>query len=367
MTGQRTKVERNLPERARGFSLLELIVAVAILSVMLVLVSGMVSFFLSISASNRSVTSGEQAARESVGYLTHRLSRATLNNYFDYVNASGQFRSPGNAATFEPDDFRLSSDLHFICGPASDVLGRPSASYPGSAVLFQASFGEMAANSNHLNGLLNACGFFVEFSRDTGRPSFLDGFVPDEPYRYRLVEVVEPAESFSVFASTKPIAEVPGYDRTWVDNLLSSRRVVVADNVILLLVLPKLSEAMEITLTGGSDADYLAPEFLYDSRAWEMGSSNALLSERSFNALPPSLEVVLVTISEQAAQRLDSGSTPPLSDAFAGLFADSSVLHPKVGDEGDLVRFENRLRDRRVDYRVSRFEVPIQAARWTAP
>ena len=350
-----------------AFSLLELLVSLAVLAVILLLVANVVSFLLSLSSSSKSRVSIEQGTRESAGYLTRKLGRATLNSYFDYIDSAGTFRTPANANSFSPDDYRLSSDLHFIAAPASDVLNASASLFPGSAVLFQSGSGVSSTPLEGLSESLNASGFFIEFSQRTDRPSFLNGILPPEPFRYRLVEVVEPTESFSVFASTKPASGSGGYDRTWIDNLLGMRRTIIADNVVFLLVLPKLSPALEKELSGKSDGSYLAPTYLYDSRSWEKSSPDGSRADLTQNTLPPSLEVVLVSISEASARRIDNGSTPPLDGLFAGLFTDSALLHKTQNDEGDMARMETRLRDRDLDYRIARFEIPLSAARWMVP
>jgi uncharacterized protein (TIGR02599 family) len=339
-----------------------LLVSLAILAVILVLVVNVIGMFRSISSSVNSRVASEQGAREAAGYVGRRLGMATLNSYFDYVDAAGIFRTPQNASSFTPKGYRLASDLHFIAGPAAQALGQPAATaaHPGSAVLFQAGFGVPATGSSVLRLLLNSCGFFIDFSQRTGRPAFLDGYVPDEPYRYRLVEVIEPTEKFSVFRSTKPATgdtDRLGYDTKWVESLLVNPQSIVADNVILLLVLPKVSPVV-------AASNYLAPKYLYDSRSWEKSSSDGTPSALSQNSLPPSVEIILVTISETSAKRIDTGSTPPLAGLFDGLFTDSAKLHATPGDEGDLARMEKLLRARNLDYRVAQVEIPILAARW---
>lgn len=352
-----------------GFSLVELSVAMLILSLLLVLVLEIISNLVGVSSYAKNQVFGSQQARLASESMIRRISLATLNNYYDYVNADGLYRTSQNAATFSPRDYRLASDLHFIVLPASVALNQDAAFCPGSAVFFQAELGySMAADLRASKGLLNESGFFVEYSNQSGRPSFLNGVLPPEPYRYRLVEVLDPSELLTVYRSTKPDGTDSsriGYDRVWMQDLLQGKRHVVAQNVVLLLALPKVSPSDEQRLSGKVDGSFLAPGFQYDSRAWEKPSSPGPLVEYTRNQLPPIIEVVVVTITDASAARLGGGSTPPLGDVFVGLFQEPAVLNRTPGDEGDLARMETRLTARKVEYRVTRFDIGVQASKWS--
>jgi uncharacterized protein (TIGR02599 family) len=135
------------------------------------------------------------------------------------------------------------------------------------------------------------------------------------------------------------------------DSLASSQPAShqLAENVIALVVLPKLAAGTPIT----NDNMYT-----YDSRASGSGTEQA----NTQHQLPPLVEIVLVTIDEASASRLENGSAAP--DFGVGiLFQDSSSIESM---EADLQTLEITLKNLKVNYRIFRTTVTLEASKWSA-
>lgn len=324
--------------RPRGFTLIELLVAVTIFSLILLVIFGLTQQASNAWRSTSSKIEAFQDARAAFDTINEKLSQATLNTYYDYLDASGNSRNAalaaGNTANFIPASYGRYSDLHFISGK-SLVL-----SQAGHALFFQTPAGYSASQSyGQMDTLLNACGFYVGFEKDPSRPAFLDDLAnsPPDRYRYRLFQMLQPSEKLSVYAS--------GTGNTWVQNALSdpANRTQLAQNVIALVILPKAS-AEDATTP-------IADQFEYDSRDKSKPAS--------FNQLPPLVEVVMVAIDENSARRLDSGSSAP-DFGVSALFKQASSL------DSDLKTLEGQLSDKRINYRIFRTTVPLRGAKWSS-
>src|SRR5690606_21235079 len=90
-----------------------------------------------------------------------------------------------------------------------------------------------------LNNLLTAIGFFVEFNDDTD-PSTLSlkpDFITQPGWRYRLMQLVEPAEDLGVY-------KLPG--KKWIESSMGAGRKAhpIADNVIAILFQARNSDGL---------------------------------------------------------------------------------------------------------------------------
>lgn len=290
------------------------------------------------------------------------------------------------------------------------------------------------------DSLLSATGYFVEFG-DEKKPEFLEKLDHPPKYRYRLKELNVPSEMVTVMRQPS-IADVvkmvnagtinlrqlteqfildqdenlnstayyPGLVDSRTRSILSTfkrpswmkvalfRETVersaskpvsnfrftrnMADNIIALVVLPKLAERDRGSLTGtGGTPDpenigELAPEYAFDS--WRKVAPSAassgndadddnLLKEKKFPPrdclLPPIIQVTMVAIDEPSAERMDlqPGGLPKWTD---GLFK-------KVKSEKDyfrdLAELEKRLQEdpARPAYRVFTNDVVIRSSKWS--
>jgi uncharacterized protein (TIGR02599 family) len=169
-----------------------------------------------------------------------------------------------------------------------------------------------------------------------------------------------------------------GYQGTdWYETAANSSAApcrVMADNIIALIIIPRLSKADEQALPSGlrsSNPDYspLAPNYAYDSSLTMnpgQPSSSALTNPKC--QLPPVLQVTLVAIDEASAIRLN------LNSASANVFAVNDKFAATAQYTGDLTvnphgnnnaSLENALIAKKVNYRIFTTSVPIRAAKWS--
>lgn len=283
------------------------------------------------------------------------------------MDASGRyrFRALGNATSFVPASYKRTSELRFRSGNLPEVS---TSLRPAHAVFFQAPLGLVGAGSayNGLENLLNSLGFFVEFGDDREqRPDFFDNLPrPSLPaYRYRLVQAIQPSESLTLYNET---AANPGLKSTdanglrWLTDTLGSVRRVVAENIIALVVLPKLGAADQ--QQGGYSDGALASDYLYDST---VGRSDPMLNSSS--QLPPVVEITLVAVDEKSYARFQGDSTTPRDLGLATLFRTvGDTINPaNPGYAQDFKTLEETLTQNRIDYRIFKVSVPIKSARWS--
>jgi len=297
----------------------------AVFSLLIVLLAGAGNSTLQIWSRAKGQISAFQSARDASESLTRKLAQATLNTYWGYDN-------PAN-----PTQYLRRSELNFVSGPASDLLG---AGYgPTDAVFFQSPAGYSLNEDNRpLNQLLNSCGYFIQFGSDqTNRPGFVNS---PARWRYRLMELVQPTEEMSVHEQRG----TKDWYKTAVDN---GEALPVADNIIALIIRPLRSRAddpaqnREITIN-----------YAYDTSAGTSATS------ATANQLPPLLGVTLVAIDEASAIRFENGSTAPVWVA-ENLFQDTSQYQENLKDlETSLIR-------NHVNYRIFSSEIALPGSKWS--
>ena len=302
-------------------------------------------------------TASYSEAREAFDTLTAQLAQLSLQPYWDYVDASGSVRNSTNLESFVPAAIKRQSDLHFIMGPTTDVVpGTSAATHPGHAVFFQRLGGR--DSDLPFSNLLETAGFFVESvdaSSDPYTPSAVLSAVKPSGQKMRLVEVQALPADTTVYSSTN--ASGGAAQAKWISDLnvgnpaQRSLKRVAAENVILLILRARLSEAEDST--GAA----LAPDYLYDSRAWVSEKSNR--AERTRNTPPPIIDVVMVVLEEDSADRLSrSGKLTPSGMGYDGLFTNAADL------DDDLQQLQDSLNNNKIGHRVLRASVPIANARW---
>ena len=212
--------------RSAAFSLIELMVSVAVLSILLVIVFQMLDQMQKTWKRTRQTVTEFKDSRTGFDELGRRLGQATMNAYFGYNYVKKPIQ--GISTRYGAEIVRQ-SELHFVAGPAEEVLFKGSKSkaaggMPGHAVFFQAPFGfcydrnkldSSRLQYEQLNSLLNAWGYFVQFNTDElDRPDFLNQLrnAPKVRPRYRLMEFRQPTEYLQIYklglrdlASTSPI------------------------------------------------------------------------------------------------------------------------------------------------------------------
>jgi uncharacterized protein (TIGR02599 family) len=273
--------------------------------------------------------------------VTRNLATATLEPYRDYADINGAFRT--NSATapnppFVPDHLARRSDLDFVCGPAAGLTGLLAASNRtsvGDAIFFLAPQGNTQTYaSTGMARLLNAMGYFVEFGADNTAPAF----VQSPTWRWRLKQVVQPAESVQIYATTNA--------SDWIQQLVPTGATcpVLADNVIALVISPE--QVVNHATTP------LTPAFSYNSR----DGTNKL----TLHQLPPLLRVVLVAIDETTALRLatQSGTSPPQL-VSANLFQSTALL------DADIATLDGALTAQNIGHRIFQRDILLSSSNWS--
>ncbi len=335
-----------------GFTLIEILAAVALLVLILGMTTSIINSSSKVWRQANAKIESFQAARGAFDVMTAKLSRATLNTYWDYYDAGNSpFRIAANPASFVPTRYGRYSDLHFICGPASSLVkGLPPdlSKTVTQAVFFVAPTGASSnVKYNGLSGLLAACGYFVAFGNDEStKPDFLE--TPPR-YRWRLMEVSAPVEELKVYSSTA--------GSSWVDVSVAQGRLrSVAENVIALVVWPRLAPQDD------PDGTRISDNYTYDSRTSEPWSGSPPRQPVQAHQLPPNLQVMIVAIDEESAKRLESGATAPaaITNALQGLFTNDVSQYAT-----DLKKLEDRLALSGIGYRTFPLTVALKEAKWS--
>jgi uncharacterized protein (TIGR02599 family) len=350
--------------RLKAFTLVEMMAATAILSVMLLLIFNITQQTGDAWKNSAAKIESFQNARAAFESMTRRISQATLNPYLDYYDATFKTRgdyagNPTALAAFQPGKYGRRSDLHFITGKTLLNGGGGLPSQITHSIFFQAPTGYTDdTNYKGLDSTLNAVGYYLEYGPDLFRPAFLSS--PGKN-RYRLMQLSQPTQSLSVYTAgssplewfTTPLSRDPD------PNSLNPRPTLqVAENIVALILRPKRSEKEAITL------GELAPQFEYDSRtaaAWSSGKQPVTQHQ-----LPPLVEVIMVAVDEPSFSRFNNPVTAP-DLGQASRFQEVQYL------EANLQQFENILNagpsngvnTKKLRYQIFRSEIPIRAAKWS--
>lgn len=285
-----------------------------------------------------------QGVRAGFESMTRLLSQATLNSYYDYCY--------GNGTGSPPTAYMRKSELHFISGKSllasSPYLAGSGNQQIGHAIFFQTP-GGYTEDTNYygLDNLMNACGFFITYSDDPDRPSFVN--MPNR-YRFRLMQFRQPTENLQTYNIAAVTSPTTLQQQNWFySNLSTTTTRQLAENVIALIINPKRS-AEEVA----NGASLLSTDYEYDTRKG-MYPPNPL---ETTNKLPPMVEVILVAIDEPSAMKLGNSSTAP-NLGLSGLFKETAKL------EQDLATLEATLNGHtpKITYRIFRTNVPIRAAK----
>jgi uncharacterized protein (TIGR02599 family) len=344
------------PLTVRGFTLVEVLVAFAVLMILMVILANMVNLTSSTWSRTKGSVEQFQQARAAFEVVTRRLSEAVLNTYLDYVDGSGNPRTVANSRTFLPARYVRRSELRFLSGPG--ITG--NSDHTTHAIFFQAPQGVADANdAQGLGQLLNSCGFFIELDSDEELiPSILPRSFAKE--RFRLKQLIEPSEKMGTY---KLGAANPDFEsEEWFTKALEDpdSLSIVGENIIALILLPKLSAADQAA--GGYQDNALAPNYTYDST--EKNNTPAL---NPSHQLPPVVQVTMVAIDEASAMRLESDGQAALKTLLDGLFKQvgSTTDASQTGFARDLETLESFLNERRLNYRIFTSNVSLKAAKWS--
>lgn len=357
------------PSPTRAFTILELLVAVSILTIILIILVAMVNGVSTVWRSTTGKISAFDSARSGFEAMTRKVSQATLNTYWDY-------QYPGNDPTKPPSAYVRQSELHMVAGQAADLVPG-SVATTSHAIFFQAPLGYSSSpgQSKDLQNLLNSAGYFIQHSDDAmDRPKFLDqggtALVPKRT-RYRLMEVWHPSENLRVFQpSLSELQNNPEKRREWFTLPLAenpSPARPIAENILVLVIWPRRA----VTDPGPPFSEGYA----YDTRAYldnpEEDPKSGSLASLSRNQLPPVIQLTMVAIDEPSAARLES---LPVSEKsllqpgalFTSLGAGTDLAEQEKYYQADLARLTNEfLNKHRLNYRVFTSAVTLRQAKWS--
>jgi len=343
---------KRCPKAPYAFTLVEILVSTAVLAFLLLILLSITTQVSNTWRQTSGKTEQFRQAREAFDAISRRLSRATLNTYWDYDDPAA------------PTKYVRQSELRFLSGPTESLVSAPpsGARWPGHGVFFQSPLGAAEPGQTDLvglNNLLNTWGYFVEFGSDSAyRPAILDGSSVANRWRYRLCELIQPADKLSIYQHTsgtnaQGAPNNLGYATSeWFEDSLSQagsgRPVhVLAENVVALVILPKLSPQDDPSGT------LLSPDYLYRSTD---SKTNPVINPK--NQLPPLAQVTMVVIDENSARRMEAGTSMP-DLGVDQLFKSASQY------ETDLATLEKKLVDQRLSYRIFTTTVRLNEAKWS--
>jgi uncharacterized protein (TIGR02599 family) len=365
----------NAPRQLRtGFTLVEIMVSLAVLTILLMISAQVIGQVQSTWSASNARVSQFREARTAFDILTRNLGQATLNTYIDYD--TNYLASAGAAAaTTAPGSYVRRSDLHFVCGRASDLVQGGDSMLPGHAVFFQAPLGVSNTPAYvGLDKLLCARGYFVQFSSDESwAPRFIQN--RQSKFRYRLMEFSPPTELNTMYAASATVASNPRapIPRTWfaragaaaTGNAAQQAAALltrpVADNIVALIISPRREPQVANEAESASGPTQIAPAYAYDSSAIVNPSNDS--PQGTQHLLPPMVRVVLIAIDEKSADMLDQqaggGGTPPLGSDIDTQLTQAHNLETEVNTITTL------LQQRKVNYRVFSATIQLRGAKWS--
>lgn len=385
---------RRRPAR-RGFSLIELMVATTVLSMLLIIVFQMMRGMQVTWKRVRQDVGEFKEARQAFEEISRRVGQASLNTYFSYRY---------DVKTVKGIQLRMAreiipqSELHFVCGPA-DVLGitkknsRQVGQRYSHGIFFQAPFGfcidedkkiKESLHYEKMNGLLNGWGYYVEFNTDElDRPQFLKQLdnSPKPRPRYRLMEFRQPTEYLQIYklhlrdldknADKNQIYRwfnegKYSVNSEWntsledksTDGFFRTTRVV-ADNIVAMILHPREADEKR-----NSEKQEIAPDFHFDSRRFQWGGSKDDISLRTKHQLPPVIDVTFVAVDEVSFNRFCYEEKIQSADDDPE-FLDKDMFTKVQDFTKDIKALEEKLKKKKLDYRVFNTSLRIRESKWT--
>lgn len=340
--------------RSRGFTLVELLVSMTVLSIIMMVATSIISQIQKTWVQGNARMEQFREARTAFDTIVMSLSQATLNSYTSYQYNTGETPTIPSEKTQAPIAYLRHSELQFVTGPAIDLLESTEniGNVPGSqAIFFQAPLG----NTNNLaykklNELLCGCGYFIVHGSDS---AYRPAHITQERVRFRLMEFRPPSERNEVYSV------VPGqWFRDALSETITGAESVstvastrpVAENIVALIIAPRLTPTV-------TNAAKNTLRYQYDSAAVEGETTN--YPQGTQHLLPPEVQVTLVAIDERSASRLaekEANQQPQLIPDDA--FVDTNKY------DTDLASLEERLTTEGLTYRVFTATVGLRNAKW---
>ena len=309
----------------------------------------------------RGVGNVEQFREARLAYdsITQNVRQALLNTYLAYRYNNGSTPTIPDSKTQEPLGYIRQSELQFITGQASNLLGGgQGAQLSGHAMFFQARLGVSDRNGyESLSKLLCGRGYFVMHGTDE---AFRPAHVPDTRSRFRLWEYRPAAEQNTIYApgqgpgqwfknaTTGVITQSETFDKPAMSR-------PIAENIVALIISPQVTQ---------QDADrskkkpwWIAPGYAYDST--EVSNATFQNEQGTQHMLPPRVVVTLVAIDEASARRLDEQNPDgPPELVPPGAFTQVDQR------ESDMKALEAALQKHRLNYRIFSSTITLRNSKW---
>ena len=352
--------------REVGFTLVELLVSTVVLSVLLVLIAGALDSIQRTWRSSKARVDQFREARVAFEAITRQLSQATLNTYWDYHFTETGSNLPPEDSNAPPAAYVRQSELSFLCGPSSEIIGQASeVPLAGHALFFQAALGH-SANHRGLASLLNGRGFYLQWGDNSvARPGFLPKTTLQAQRRFRLMEYRPVSERADMENDTVPgntIYQNPG---AWHLDQLQRQSRAIATNILALVFSPQSAAETE-----GLNPWWIAPAYRYNSADTDNStatidkitiSEDGTVRQGTQHLLPPIVRVTLVAADEDSFSRWVADQPSAGGDLLkrAGAeFTDASK------HDNDVEKLKRYLEDQRILHRVFISAVPLRNAQW---
>lgn len=349
-----------------GFTLIELCLSMVILAIIM-----MVSVQVLDQTQRtwkRGVATIEQfrEARMAFETITQNTRQAMLNTYLTYRYNNGTTPTVPETKTQAPMGYMRQSELQFVTGQSSTLLGNGGAggggggaggaNLAGHAMFFQARLGLSERDGyQNLKRLLCGRGYFIMHSSDE---AFRPQHVQQVRSRFRLWEYRPPSERNYVYSS------LPGQ---WFQNALSNVITVnetadapaysrpIAENIVALIISPQVTT--QDAKLAKTDPWWIAPNYNYDSSV--LAHTNSTRPQGTQHMLPPRVVVTLVAIDESSARKLaeaNAESTPKIIPE--GAFIQCSKY------QEDMDALEAALRAQKLNYRIFSSTITLRNSKW---
>lgn len=351
---------------SQAFTLIEVLVAVAVLSVILVLLTEVTSQTQKVSRQVKKKVETFRETRAAFEAIARRTGQATLNSYWGYNDPNS------------PSTWMRQSELHFATVQADSVLSTKAAPACGHAVFFQAPFGYAGSESSsdgdsrfdYMDGLLNGWGYYVEFNSDLpARTPFLQDQTNTWPERkrFRLMELRIPSEQLTVM---KPPPATPdglpaialettasGINQWFADPDVRAKYArPIAENVVALLISPRVPDGQ--TLEG----DYsIAPQYSYDSRLYQYENSQRAKTSR--HQLPEILDITLIATDEGSWITYEDEHSQAVSELLLKQVNNRFQRVDKYSE--DIAELEQWMLDHHLEPRIFRMSISLRGAKFT--
>jgi uncharacterized protein (TIGR02599 family) len=342
----------------RGFSLIELMVAMGILTILMLMMTALLDQIQRSWRFSESRISQFREARVAFDVMAKNMGQASLNTYWDMV-----VDQDGVIEKYAP-----TSELHFITlnNVSQDISATSTQSPRGHAIFFQAPLG-FSTQYRNLNNLFNARGYFVSWGSDKRfKPSFVES---PERYRFRLMEFRPPAESNQVFQDGKDERDkgsAQQFDQ-WYKQALSvgegdfeSHLNPLAENILAIIISPR--DSLE-SASGSRSQNYseIASGYSYNSNdPNRMDDPDDEFSSFT-QQVPPLIRLTMIAIDETAAVQHENGSNIP-----AEIYGDiGSRFMETQNFATDIEAVSAALNREKINHKVFSTLVLLRSAKWT--